>query len=80
MIAKMKRYEKAAIDYAKQFKNWDHKCIAKDAYISAFVAGYTSATQATISGEFTDDFEDVEVELKDGAHQLTNHATKNETM
>jgi hypothetical protein len=64
----MKQFEKDAVDYAlKRFKNWAEICIAKDAYIEACHASVNDP-QA-----YTKMHLEVEVELKNGSNQLTDH-------
>lgn len=55
----MKDYEKAALDNAKQYKEWDKQCIAKDAFLSGI--RYSQANPSTTL---------VEVEFTKGSHQL----------
>jgi len=60
----MKAFEKLAIDYSSRFKPWDFQCIAKDAYLSGY--------RRTLSDAYNVVQEGVEVEFKDGTHQLTD--------
>lgn len=61
MKIKMKRYEHLAVLHAKQYKNWDYQIIAKSAYL----AGVKECDdQADYYNEL------IEVEFKDGEHQL----------
>lgn len=75
MIVKMKEYEKQAIDYSHQFKSWELQCVAKDTYLAA----YRRALQdALLYGDGQVNYNHlvgqapVEVEFKNGDHQLTD--------
>lgn len=59
----MTRIEKAAIDYASRYKQWDQFIIAKDAFISG------NNVRVLYTSEHLSEL--VEVEFPDGSHQLT---------
>ena len=67
MIVKMKMYEKLAMDFAKQYKNWELQCLAKDVYLAAYRQGIKDG-DINLTKE-------VEVEFKDGEHQLIDWKT-----
>lgn len=64
MIVTMRNYELAAVDNSKKYKGWDSQCIAKD----SFLEGYRKAMEEM--GIDMGHAPTVEVEFKDGSHQL----------
>lgn len=68
MLVKMKRFEKLANDYAKQFKSWEHQIIARDAYLVAYAQGLRDEDNLF----FVEIHEEVEVEFLNGEYQLTD--------
>jgi hypothetical protein len=86
MLVKMKRYEKLAGEHAKMFaKAWDYFCVATGAYLAGYRRAKDDAkhiviNQAGVSHWTEEDTleliestanEEIEVEFKDGEHQLS---------
>lgn len=80
MITKMKLLENLARLYSKKFSaNWDYYCIASDAYQAGFKAAREMSTELikkpawiVVRDTPTLGEELVDVELKDGEHQLNS--------
>jgi len=66
----MKKYEFHALNNSKKYKNWDLICVSKDSYLE----GYRQAL-ADYGIEMSN--ETVEVEFKNGSHQLTRDTLTN---
>lgn len=62
MLVKMKKFEQVCYDYCKRFKkNWEFYCISSDSWLNGYYHGLKQSQT---------DNEIVEVEFKDGEHQI----------
>lgn len=64
MVVKMRLYEKKAVDNGRKFKYWEAIVSNKESYLQ----GYREALEDIKNG--IDGSELVEVEFKDGEHQI----------
>lgn len=75
----MKRFEKLASDFSKKYKQWDYIIISSESYIAGYKQALLDANLViknqdgllTQLHSFVGQ-EEVEVEFKDGSHQLTH--------
>lgn len=71
MKVKMKLYEKMAIETGKRYKQWDYIIPAKESYLQAVQDVLDLMNDDTPVGVLKSYMsEEVEVEFKDGEHQL----------
>lgn len=79
----MKRFEKLALDFAKKYVSWELQCVSKDSYMAGYkqarldieaTGDYTDYNGSTEWTDYPYNFDtgeqEVEVEFKDGSHQL----------
>ena len=76
MKVKMKLYEKMAIETGKRYKQWDYIIPAKESYLQAVQDVLDLMNDDTPVGVLKSYLnEEVEVEFKDGDHQLKPEKT-----
>lgn len=75
----MTRKEKQAVEYSRRFKDWDYIIAAKDAYLAAYEDAKQEAINICTNNGPSEEIdltnlgnEEVEMEFKDGDHQLSS--------
>lgn len=83
----MKIYEKQAVEFAAQYKAWELQCVAKDSYLEAYRRAMVDIKELITDNYYNYDWriddidvnnllnKQVEVEFKDGKHQLIDDIT-----